>query len=106
MIAYVNIALGLVGALWLLGRTTHRWSEYPTEIRLLLVATLLLIFALIETSAELIRDDEGQSFNAITILAVKLFLIYVLWKTHSTKYRTGTRQADGNPGSDPNRDVR
>lgn len=100
-----NLVIGLIGFAWLLARTTARWTEYPHEIRLLLVTTLGFVFALLETSAEQIIFNLNGSVNPFIIMAVKLLLLYSLFDTRTTKYRTGTRQADGNPNEDQNRNV-
>jgi Ca2+/Na+ antiporter len=103
-LAIVNIGLGLGGFFWLLLRTTRRRSEYPNEILLLLYATLALFFGLIASSVGIFIEG-GTAFNTVAITLVKLFVLYVLWVTRSTKYRTGTRQSDGNPNADQNRDI-
>lgn len=103
-IAVFNIFLGLIGFAWLIYRTARRRHEYPDEILLLLYATIAIFFALLITSLSVFIAG-GVAVNVLVITAVKLFVLYVLYKTRATKYRTGTRQHDGNPGDDQNKDV-
>lgn len=105
IVNWFNIVIGVLGFIWLLFRTTSRWSEYPREIQLLLVTTLGFIFALLETSAEQLFLDLGGSVNPYIIMAVKMYLLFVLFDTRTTKYRTGTRQDDGNPDENANHNV-
>jgi hypothetical protein len=106
---YINIVLGLVGLFWLIIRTAHRWNEYPSEVRLLLVVTIMFVFALIETSAETIVHGDDATSNMFVVGFVKLFLLYTLWKTGTALYRTGTRTVDDGLGrddaDDPDRDI-
>lgn len=103
----VNIALGLCGFVWLLMRTSSRWTEYPDEVRLLLTLALGLFFGLLAVSAELLNQPNAIPARApVAIFCVKSYALLVLWLTSTTKYRTGTRTADGNLGADQNRDVR
>ncbi len=101
----VNIVLGLIGFVWMLLRTSARWREYPTEIQKLLTLTLALFFGLLATSFDMFISTDTLLRSAVVISAVKVAALYVLWTTHTTKYRTGTRTVDGNPGADQNRDV-
>ncbi len=108
--AYINILLGIIGFAWLLLRSTTRWSEYPYEMKLLLFVTMSFIFALLETSAEQIINNDPVSFNSIVIFIVKAFLVFVLFRTRSTLYRTGERSEDTtslalNDTDEPNRDI-
>lgn len=103
---YLNIVLGLIGFGWLLVRTSTRWSEYPTEVRLLLAKTLALFFGLLVVSAEIAAGEDAIPFRSVVVIScVKVFALVTLWLTRTTKYRTGTRTFDGNPGADQNRDV-
>ena len=101
----VNVILGLVGFAWLLARTWRRWAEYPDEVRLLLVMTVALFFGLLAVSVQLVTFDEAPIHAAAVISIVQVFCLFVLWRTRSTKYRTGTRTANGNLGADQNQDV-
>ena len=104
ILAALNIGLGFAGFTWLLLRTTRRRSEYPTEVLQLLYLAAALFFALLTTSIGIFVAG-GFAFNAGVITIVKVFALYVLWQTRSTKYRTGTRQSDGNPAADENLDI-
>jgi hypothetical protein len=99
-----NLILGMVGFMWLLLRTSRRWDEYPTEIRMLLGLTLGLFFGLLAVSVEIVADMLSLNVT-IVITTVKVFALVVLWLTRTTKYRTGTRSSTGNPGADQNKDV-
>lgn len=104
-IAGFNLVLGAIGFVWLLIRTARRQHEYPTEVLLLLYMTIALFAGLLATSVDQYVLNEGSIVNAVVITSVKLFAIVVLIATRTTKYRTGTRQDDGNPGADQNEDV-
>jgi hypothetical protein len=105
VVAALNILLGFIGLTWLLLRTTRRRSEYPTEVLQMLYLAIALFFGLLSTSVVIFFDHEGPAFNAAVIAIVKVFALFVLWRTRTTKYRTGTRQADGNPQADQNLDI-
>lgn len=103
-LAGANILIGMTGFIWMLWRTTRRRDEYPTEILYLLYAAIALFFGLLTTSINIFLSG-GDAFNIVIIFMVKVYVLFVLWRTRGTKYRTGTRQTDGNPGADQNKDV-
>lgn len=100
-----NLTLGLIGLTWLLVRTSSRWSEYPIEVRKILLMTCAVFFGLLATSAELFVREGRLLVAALIISTVKVSAIYVLATTRTTKYRTGTRTFDGDPGQDQDEDV-
>lgn len=104
IVSAINIVLGLIGFSWLLLRTLNRRDEYPDEVLLLLYATIALFFGLL-TSSVAIYVAGGTVWNTGIIGATKVFVLYVLWTTRTTKYRTGTRQKDGNPGAQQNKNI-
>lgn len=97
VIAVLNMIIGIVGWVWLFWRTTQRWEEYPSEIRMLMVMSITLLFCLLAVSAEVLASDHKLKASVIVIFATKLNVLYILWRTRDTKYRTGLR----NPGSGP-----
>lgn len=102
----VNLILGLIGVSWLLVRTSHRWNEYPNEIRKLLTLLAAVYAALIATSAEMFADSTESSVRlAVVILAVKTYALWVLWTTRTSLYRTGTRGAGNGDADHPNEDI-
>lgn len=105
VVAGLNILLGLAGFTWLLLRTTRRRSEYPREVLMILYLSIVLFFGLLSTSIVSFFDAEASEYNAGIITIVKVYALFVLWKTFTTKFRTGTRQADGNPNADQNKDI-
>jgi nitrate reductase gamma subunit len=104
LIAGLNILLGLVGFTWLLVRSWKRTKEYPSEIALLLLLALTLFFGLLTTSIEQYARDDS-SYSAIAISLVKVFALYVLWKTETSLYRTGTRKGNESDNHHPNEDI-
>lgn len=103
-LAGFNIILGLIGFGWLLGRTVRRSHEYPREVLMLLYLAIALFFGLLTTSVTVFLAG-GVTVHALIISVVKVYALWVLWKTRTTKYRTGTRQKDGNPGAKQNEDI-
>lgn len=101
-----NLILGLVGLAWLVARCALRWSEYPTEMRMILGALMGFVFVLIEMSAEQIYNDApALGLNVIFITVVKIGLLIVLWQTRSALFRTGVRHPGNGDSDDPNRDI-
>jgi hypothetical protein len=105
ILAGLNILLGLAGFSWLLLRTTSRWSEYPTELRLLLLKALALFFCLLATSTEMYFRDQSLLVSTGVITATKTFALYTLWRTRGTKYRTGERAETARDSLNPNKDI-
>lgn len=100
-----NLLLGCVGCWVLLFRTTSRDREYPWEVLMLLRLSLALFLCLLLVSVVLLLNVRAPIGITFVISATKLFAIYAVWKTRTTKFRTGTRTANGNRGDDPNEDV-
>lgn len=104
-IPVINLLLGAVGFGWLTIRTVRRRSEYPGEVMLLLRLTLALFFGLLFVSLEMVLRTDVPLASAVIVSCVKVYALFVLALTRTTKYRTGTRTFDGNRGANPNRDV-
>lgn len=101
----INVVLGVVCFVWLVTRTSRRWSEYPHEVRLNYFALTIVLLALLETSSEQIREEQLGAMNVFTILFAKCFALFALWKTRSTLYRSGTREPGNRDSDDPDKDI-
>lgn len=101
----VNFVFGLVGFTWFWLRTGHRRHEYPAEVMMNFRLTLALFFALLCTSAEMIVAGRVPLLSAGVITVAKVYALIVLWRTSTTKYRTGTRTSSGNHGDNADENI-
>lgn len=90
-ISVINLFIGIVGFVWLIGRTNNRWKEYPDEIQMMFRMTLALFFCLLAVSSVFVLEENPAINVVLPIFITKCYVLYVLWKTHDTKYRTGNR---------------
>ena len=90
-LAGFNLLLGMVVVIVLLLRTSYRWNEYPYEVRLLFLSLIIVLFALIEASAEQFTGLADATYSTLAITFSKLFVAFGLWKTRGALYRTGER---------------
>lgn len=90
-----NIVLGMIGFLWLLGRTANRRSEYPREVLGALLVLAAFVAALLEITAEQMARDEPVSLTVFVIAGVKICLLAWLYRSRNSLYRTGQRHDGG-----------
>lgn len=90
-VAVINLIIGLIGFFWFFWRTHKRWDEYPDEIQMLFKLTLALFFCLLAVSASILYIHNTLNNVVLVILLTKIYVLFTLWKTRDTKYRTGKR---------------
>lgn len=103
-----NLLLGVVAFALLFQRTWRRRAEYPREVYLLLLVLEAFVITLLAASAELLFTRE-RAIHVILIstliTGVKSSLLYVLWTTRNTLFRTGTRRVVNDDEMRVNRDL-